>query len=61
LNLQDNMGYTPLHIAAGNNLPDMVSALLAKGALTNILDNNGQTAKQAAASLNYSNIVALIP
>jgi len=39
----------------------MVSALLAKGALANILDNNGQTAKQVAAYLGYSNIVALIP
>ena len=61
MNLQDNMGYTPLHIAAGNNLPDIVSALLAKGALANILDNNGQTAKQVAAYLGYSNVVALLP
>ena len=61
VNAKDNMGYTPLHIAAGNNLPVMVSALLARGASTTILDNNGQTAKQVAASLGYSNIVALIP
>ena len=61
INAKDNKGYTPLHIAAGNNLPAMVIALLAKGASTTILDNNGKTAKQVAAYLGYTTIVNIIP
>ena len=61
INAQDNKGYTPLHIAAGNNQVDIASLLLSKGASTTILDNNGQTAKQVAAYLGFANIAALIP
>ena len=61
INAKDNNGFTPLHIAAGNNLPAMVVALLAKGASTSIVDNNGKTAKQVAAYLGYTAIVNLIP
>jgi hypothetical protein len=38
----------------------MVSALLAKGASTTILDINGQTAEQVATYLGYINIVIII-
>jgi ankyrin repeat protein len=58
---QDNHGYTPLHVAAGNNQAGAASILLKSGASTTILDNDGHTAKQVAAFLGYTDIVALIP
>jgi hypothetical protein len=39
----------------------MVSALLGYGASSTIVDNNGQTAKQVAAYLGYTDIVNIIP
>jgi ankyrin repeat protein len=60
INAQNNKGYTPLHIAARNNLPELASALLRYGASSTIVDNNGQTAKQVAAYLDYTHIVNII-
>jgi ankyrin repeat protein len=61
INAQDNNGYTPLHIAAGNNQVAIANLLLNKGASATILDNDGHTAKQVAAFLGYTDMASLLP
>ncbi|WP_039456707.1 ankyrin repeat domain-containing protein [Candidatus Jidaibacter acanthamoebae] len=50
LNLQDNDGRSPLHLAAIYNRSEVVRLLLEKGANKEIRDNSGKTAKDYAAS-----------
>lgn len=44
-----NVGQTPLHIAAGSFMPDVVAMLIARGADTNALDDRGTTPLMNAA------------
>lgn len=46
---RNELGSTPLHIAAGNSAPDIVSLLLKQGAAINSKDNRGVTPLHIAA------------
>ena len=54
LNLKDDTGATPLHIAVGNGTEEVVQLLLIHGADTEIKDNHGNTAIQTALSRKAS-------
>lgn len=47
-NLRDQWNNTALHIAAGVGSPEVIKALLEKGASTKILNNSGETPLQIA-------------
>lgn len=49
VNARNELGSTPLHIAAGNPTPDIASLLLDHGAAVNARDNNGATPLHIAA------------
>lgn len=49
VNARNELGSTPLHIAAGNPSPDIVKLLLDKGAAVNVKDNGGATPLHIAA------------
>lgn len=48
-NAKNELGSTPLHIAAANSTPGMVKLLIEKGAAINARDNNGITPLHIAA------------
>lgn len=43
VNAKNDLGSTPLHIAASNPVPDIAKLLLDKGATVNVKDNSGAT------------------
>lgn len=43
VNLRDNFGTTPLHVACGSNKPDIVNLLLDAGADINAFDNDNES------------------
>lgn len=49
VNARNELGSTPLHIAAGNSAPDAARLLIEKGAAVNVKDNNGATPLHIAA------------
>lgn len=49
VNTRNELGSTPLHVAAGNATPDLARLLLDKGAEINAKDNNGATPLHIAA------------
>ena len=49
VNAKNELGSTPLHIAATNPAPDMAKLLIEKGAAVNAKDNNGITPLHIAA------------
>lgn len=49
VNIRNELGSTPLHIAAGNSAADIARLLLDKGADLNAKDNNGATPLHIAA------------
>ncbi|MBQ9565109.1 MAG: ankyrin repeat domain-containing protein [Synergistaceae bacterium] len=52
INARDKDGATPLMLAARDNAPDVVEALLERGAYINAKDNEGRTALMYAAAYN---------
>ena len=59
VNIQDDSGRTPLHLAAFNKDPDMVKILLHFGA-ANLCDRSGNTAVQLASIRDSNNVVLQI-
>lgn len=49
VNSRNELGSTPLHVAAGISAPDLARLLLEKGAAINAKDNNGATPLHIAA------------
>lgn len=49
LNQPGEQGYTPLHLAAKFNLPQLVELLLRRGARTDMLTKDEKTARDLAA------------
>ena len=56
IDIQDEMGRTPLHFAAGNGEEKMVSFLLDKGADPLIQDDNGETPADAARQQGFTGL-----
>ena len=49
VNTKNDLGSTPLHIAAGNPVPEIARLLIDKGATVNVKDNNGASPLHIAA------------
>ncbi len=60
LDVQDEKGFTPLIIAAYNNRPEAVAALLEAGADPNATDNGGNTALMGAAFKGYTEVANVL-
>jgi uncharacterized protein len=60
VNSRNELGSTPLHIAAGNPTPDIASLLLSNGAAVNARDNNGATPLHIAAFSGHKANVELL-
>jgi len=60
VNVKDDYGRTPLHVAAEKGEVEIVKLLLEKGADVNVKNNNGQTPLHYAASGGYTEIVKLL-
>lgn len=58
--LKNELGSTPLHIAANSPSPEVVKLLLAKGADVNAKDNNGSTPLHIAAFSGHKENVELL-
>ncbi|HUW51525.1 MAG TPA: ankyrin repeat domain-containing protein [Sulfuricella sp.] len=57
INARNELGSTPLHIAAGNPNPEIAKLLVAKGANINARDNNGMTPLHIAAFTRKKELV----
>ncbi|RZJ60691.1 MAG: ankyrin repeat domain-containing protein, partial [Flavobacterium sp.] len=60
LNVKDDKGFTPLIIAAYNNRPEAVLALLEAGADVNEADYGGNTALMGASFKGYGDVVRIL-
>lgn len=60
LNASDEYGYTPLMVCTANNNSDLVKILLELGADRNILNQDGQTAKDIAYKTGLRHIYQLL-
>lgn len=60
VNAKNELGSTPLHIAAGNTAPDVAKLLIDKGANVNAKDNNGSTPLHLAAFTGHKENVNLL-
>ena len=60
INVQDNDGYTPLHIACFNGDSDIVESLMLAGADETITNNRGETPAQVAVSVRHSEQLKLL-
>ena len=54
---RDNEGRTALHIAATGGFADVVTALIAKGAATNVLDKENKTPLMYACEGNHTSVI----
>lgn len=57
---RNELGSTPLHIAAGNPAPDIARLLIEKGAAVNSKDNNGVTPLHIAAFSGHKTNLELL-
>jgi ankyrin repeat protein len=57
---RNELGSTPLHIAATNSSPEAAKSLIAKGADINARDNNGSTPLHLAAFTGKKEVVELL-
>jgi len=60
VNVTDDKGYTPLIIAAYNNQPEAVTALLSAGAFIDATDGSGNTALMGACFKGYAEVAQLL-
>lgn len=60
LNVKDEFGFTPLHLAADRGHADAVAYLLSLGVDKSILDPDGQTAKEIAEISGRADVVTLL-
>ncbi|MDP3787991.1 MAG: ankyrin repeat domain-containing protein [Candidatus Chromulinivorax sp.] len=60
INLQSNMGGTPLHYAASQNADKVIPLLITAGALVNQPNNYGGTPLHCAASQNADKVIPLL-
>ena len=60
VNVTDERGYTPLIIAAYNNQPEAVQALLDAGAAIDAKDHSGNTALMGACFKGYTDVATLL-
>jgi ankyrin repeat protein len=60
INVKDDYGNTPLHLAAEHDAPGIVGILLGRGADPQIRNNEGKLALDVATSHNKTEIVALL-
>jgi ankyrin repeat protein len=60
VNAKNELGSTPLHIAATNSTPDMAKLLIEKGAAVNAKDNNGLTPLHIAAFSGHKDNLNLL-
>jgi ankyrin repeat protein len=60
VNSRNELGSTPLHIAAANATPDIASLLLDQGAAVNARDNNGAAPLHIAAFSGHKTNVELL-
>jgi ankyrin repeat protein len=60
VNTRNDLGSTPLHIAAGRSAPDIVKLLLEKGAAINVKDNSGATPLHIAAFSGHKENLELL-
>jgi ankyrin repeat protein len=55
-----NGGFAPLHLAAREGHADLVELLLAKGAETNVENNDGKTPMKVAAEKGHKDVIKLL-
>jgi ankyrin repeat protein len=60
VNAKDNVGRTPLHVAAWRGAVDVAETLLAHGAEINAKDNKGQTPLHLAAEMDHEQVAELL-
>ena len=60
VNMQNRMGWTPLHTAIQNRRQALIEPLIAKGANVNAKDNRGQTPLHIAVNLGQKEVVELL-
>lgn len=60
VHVKNELGSTPLHIAANTSSPEMAKSLIAKGANVNARDNNGATPLHLAAYTGKKAVVELL-
>ncbi len=60
INIQNNDGLTPLHIASFNNAKDVAKLLIDNGADINIQHNDGWTPLDIAKEFNHREIIELL-
>jgi hypothetical protein len=60
INVQNRLGWTPLHLASINGALEVVRLLLEHGADVEVKGNDGKTALQEAAGRGYDKVVELL-
>ena len=60
INVQDNIGDTPLHLACSNGHSDIVETLMLAGADETITNDEGKTPAQMAESAGHSELLKLL-